>query len=168
MRLKPVAKRAPQHALCGARRTAFHYKVLPIDKISRVSRIKRKRLEPWERREMTHCPFPSISQHVFDSKCARSFRERIHRHRIPTTQIEIAKRRIGRIVTPRVIALRPLARSISRAVPFFFRRKRFARPSRVGPRLRMTYTGHSLGNGTSSNIPRKTHSPFAFVQKLGC
>src|SRR4051812_26396512 len=50
-RLKPVTEGRPQHALRGARRTAFEHVMLPIEKIRRIARIKRKRLEAGQRVE---------------------------------------------------------------------------------------------------------------------
>src|SRR5579864_4928536 len=62
VRLKPVAKRAAQHAGGGARRSSFHDVVLAVEEVRGVARIKRKPLEAGKWLELARCPLPPVAQ----------------------------------------------------------------------------------------------------------
>src|ERR1700730_3498168 len=60
--LKPVTERSAQHRPGRARRSSFEHVVFSVEKICRISRIKRKRLEVRKRLKQTGRPFPAISE----------------------------------------------------------------------------------------------------------
>src|SRR6266516_7306819 len=79
VRLEPVAECGSQHASGRARRAAFHDEVLSIEKVCRVSAVKRKRLESLEGRENRRGPLPSIADHAIHAERAAALRMGIHR-----------------------------------------------------------------------------------------
>src|SRR5580704_13888575 len=121
MWLKPVAERWPQHARGRARRAAFHDKVFAVEKVSRVSAVKRKWLESAERRENGRRPLPSVSQHALRTERTSAFRKRIHRDGIPTMQIKIAELRTGLVAAPRIGSFISFCSSVGGALPLLFR-----------------------------------------------
>src|ERR1019366_71058 len=95
MRLEPIAKRSPKHARGSPGRCPFH-DVVPVDEeISRVARIKRKRLKTWKGGEDRARPLPSVAEEAGHAKGAGSCRECRHRRRIPAQEIEITVIRLG-------------------------------------------------------------------------
>src|SRR5581483_12382144 len=102
MRLEPVAEGASQHARRGARRTAFHDVMLPIEEVGGIPGIKRKRLKFRERSKRSGCPFPAVAQQIPDTKSAPPFLECVHRHRIPALKIKIPQPGTRRFGSPGV------------------------------------------------------------------
>src|SRR5579863_8408159 len=129
MGLKPVSKSGPQHARGSARRTALHHEMLAIEKISRVASVERKRLEPGKRSEHRGRPLPAVAQHVMHAESAAARQKRVHRRRIPLTEIKIPETRIRRFITPRVEPLAAVLCSISGAVPLLFCRQQLPCPT---------------------------------------
>src|SRR5258708_38177376 len=92
IRTEPVAKGGTQQASGGPRRAALHDVVLAIEKIGRVARVKRKRLETGERAEHCGRPLPTIAECLLHSMMARAS-PRIPRYRIPASEIRVHPRR---------------------------------------------------------------------------
>src|SRR5438874_1123731 len=102
MRLKPIPKRAAQHARAGARRAAFHHIMLVIEKIRGIAFVKRERPESSEGTEGSGGPFPAVREHSFDSKSAGSSGKSIHREWVPLCEIEISMARARSFRAPRI------------------------------------------------------------------
>src|SRR5579862_1784985 len=131
MWLEPVPETPPQHACSGARRTALHDKMFSIEKIRRVSAIKRKWLEARKRRERRTSPFPAISYQVVNAEIARARWIRADGNRIPPLQIKIPVQQRRRLSPPRVRAFNAGARPAGRAVPFRLAGQFFASPAGI-------------------------------------
>src|SRR5258708_11719669 len=138
MRLEPVAECAPQHACRRARRSALHDKMPAVKKIGGISGIERERLESWERRELGRSPLPAIAYHAMNSKCARSLREGIHRHWIPTFKVKITEGSVRFHRSPRIRAFFAVRSSVGSAVPLSFGRQRLPCPVGISFCLRLT------------------------------
>src|SRR5579863_9742942 len=120
MRLKPVAKRAPQHALRGARRAALHHKMFAVKKIGRVTRVKRKRFEAGKRRENRRRPLPSVAEQIAYAKSALARGMRVDRRWIPIRKIEIPALAARLDVSPRIRAFAFRWRAVRGAMPLRF------------------------------------------------
>src|SRR5260370_4403725 len=83
MRLEPVAKRPTQHARGGARRAAFHHKMLAVKKVCGVAGIKRQRAKSLEGLKHRARPFPPVAKEGFDAKRPGAGRVRGHRAGTP-------------------------------------------------------------------------------------
>ena len=101
MGLKPIAKRATQHASSSTRRSSLHHIVFAVEKICRVSGIKRKALKARKRFELAGGPLPSIAQQIGNAECAIAVRKSINRRGIPATEIEITLAAIRFFIAPR-------------------------------------------------------------------
>src|SRR5215467_15164128 len=100
MRLEPVAERPPQHARCGARRTAFRYIMLAIEEIRGIAWVERHGCEARKRRKLRARPLPAVSDEIADAERACSGRVRADRRRIPRLKIEIAVTLARSLFTP--------------------------------------------------------------------
>src|ERR1019366_5516040 len=82
MRLEPIAKRSPKHTRGGPGRCPFHDVVPVVEEISRVARIKRKRLKPWKGPEDRTRPLPSVADEADYAKGTGACWECRHRRGI--------------------------------------------------------------------------------------
>src|SRR5258708_16165338 len=107
MRLEPVAKRPTQNARGGARRAAFHHKMLAVKKVCGVAGIKRQRAKSLEGLEDRARPFPTVAQEVFDAKRAGAGGVRADRAGVPSLKIKIALPHPGPLLAPPITASLP-------------------------------------------------------------
>src|SRR5262249_2098355 len=145
MRLEPVSERPPQHACGSARRSAFHYVVLPIEKIRGITGIEGHGCKTGMRRENRSCPFPAVADQILDPECARARGMCSARRRLPVRKVEISKTRFGPSVAPRVGTLRVAAGyAIRRTMELFFGGQPAPQPFCVRRGFRLAHIGRVI------------------------
>ena len=166
---EPVPEAAPDEPGRSRRRRTLHHEVIAVEKVHRVFRVGRHRLEAREPVEDSRGPFPAVADQVVDPPGAGTRRMRSDRHRIPLMEVEVAMHGIGRRLSPRVRSFGSLRGPVGRAVKLRLGRQPEAPPAGIRRRFVrwVNQTGQAGGSGRRWNIPRQYQRPPSRSQNRG-
>src|SRR6478609_2676383 len=160
---EPVAKRSAQQSGVRPRGCTLEDIMFAIEETSRVTGIKRERLEAGQRMEDCRRPLPSVADQLGDAECAVSKRGRGHGDRIPSVPVKVSEPAIRPGIAPWIEPLSfTVHRPIGSPMKLHFGRQSLSGPACKGGRLFMGDVDRPIPWQRSLS-PHASPTPLALV-----
>src|ERR1700735_1458789 len=104
--------------------------MLAVKEIGRITFIEGKGCKAGKWAKLCGSPFPPIAKQILDAERARARGMRVDWRRVPTFEVKVSSRVIGRRIAPRILALHTLRRSVCGSMPLRSGGKFLASPAR--------------------------------------